>query len=159
MSYRYMLMEKFNNKIKKHLDLSEIAEMLKEYREYYNVYRRLLVIHMVANGESIAKASKNINISRKTGERWVKQYNENGIAGLFSNYSNCGRKSYLTDQQLNELKEIITGNEEKYNLKDVKNLIKEKYGITYSEKQIWVVLRSEERRVGKECRSRWSPYH
>src|SRR3712207_9176693 len=26
---------------------------------------------------------------------------------------------------------------------------------------VWVVfdLRSEERRVGKECRSRWSPYH
>ena len=23
----------------------------------------------------------------------------------------------------------------------------------------WVQLRSEERRVGKECRSRWSPYH
>ena len=23
----------------------------------------------------------------------------------------------------------------------------------------WVKLRSEERRVGKECRSRWSPYH
>src|SRR5260370_29273273 len=25
--------------------------------------------------------------------------------------------------------------------------------------QFMVVLRSEERRVGKECRSRWSPYH
>ena len=24
---------------------------------------------------------------------------------------------------------------------------------------IRIVLRSEERRVGKECRSRWSPYH
>ena len=24
---------------------------------------------------------------------------------------------------------------------------------------IWVGDRSEERRVGKECRSRWSPYH
>ena len=23
----------------------------------------------------------------------------------------------------------------------------------------WVWARSEERRVGKECRSRWSPYH
>ena len=23
----------------------------------------------------------------------------------------------------------------------------------------WNTLRSEERRVGKECRSRWSPYH
>ena len=41
---------------------------------YYNVYRCILVIHMVKNGESIAKTSKNINISRKTGERWVKEY-------------------------------------------------------------------------------------
>ena len=24
---------------------------------------------------------------------------------------------------------------------------------------IYEILRSEERRVGKECRSRWSPYH
>src|SRR2546426_12846795 len=24
---------------------------------------------------------------------------------------------------------------------------------------VWSVERSEERRVGKECRSRWSPYH
>ena len=24
---------------------------------------------------------------------------------------------------------------------------------------LWVTVRSEERRVGKECRSRWSPYH
>src|SRR2546426_7071501 len=24
---------------------------------------------------------------------------------------------------------------------------------------VFVLLRSEERRVGKECRSRWSPYH
>ena len=23
----------------------------------------------------------------------------------------------------------------------------------------WIINRSEERRVGKECRSRWSPYH
>ena len=23
----------------------------------------------------------------------------------------------------------------------------------------WIEARSEERRVGKECRSRWSPYH
>ena len=25
--------------------------------------------------------------------------------------------------------------------------------------ELWVKVRSEERRVGKECRSRWSPYH
>src|SRR5256886_16868334 len=27
------------------------------------------------------------------------------------------------------------------------------------ESTIEIILRSEERRVGKECRSRWSPYH
>ena len=27
------------------------------------------------------------------------------------------------------------------------------------EQQIAAAFRSEERRVGKECRSRWSPYH
>ena len=30
------------------------------------------------------------------------------------------------------------------------------YGLQLAEKQ---KVRSEERRVGKECRSRWSPYH
>ena len=34
------------------------------------------------------------------------------------------------------------------------------YGIVYFLINIpLLVLRSEERRVGKECRSRWSPYH
>ena len=29
----------------------------------------------------------------------------------------------------------------------------------YMKVQLWICARSEERRVGKECRSRWSPYH
>lgn len=58
-------MEKFNNKIEKHLELSEIVDMIKEYTEYYNVWARLLVIQMVANGESIAKASKTLMYQEK----------------------------------------------------------------------------------------------
>ena len=30
---------------------------------------------------------------------------------------------------------------------------------THAEQQVQYLCRSEERRVGKECRSRWSPYH
>ena len=34
------------------------------------------------------------------------------------------------------------------------------YGILYKkENSRYKAIRSEERRVGKECRSRWSPYH
>ena len=32
-------------------------------------------------------------------------------------------------------------------------------GLKSQEKSVDAVARSEERRVGKECRSRWSPYH
>ena len=36
---------------------------------------------------------------------------------------------------------------------------KDKGGITSGDLRIIKRPRSEERRVGKECRSRWSPYH
>ena len=44
-----------------------------------------------------------------------------------------------------------------YTIDEIKNIvtpIAEKYQIA----QVYL-FRSEERRVGKECRSRWSPYH
>ena len=31
--------------------------------------------------------------------------------------------------------------------------------VLFIDKKSEIVIRSEERRVGKECRSRWSPYH
>ena len=33
------------------------------------------------------------------------------------------------------------------------------YGVTVEDGNAVIDMRSEERRVGKECRSRWSPYH
>ena len=39
----------------------------------------------------------------------------------------------------------------------VLNKIKDAYKAT--DEEMILILRSEERRVGKECRSRWSPYH
>src|SRR5258708_30758029 len=44
--------------------------------------------------------------------------------------------------------------------KDVmKVIVGPKMQARFTQKGIRNVLRSEERRVGKECRSRWSPYH
>src|SRR3712207_9578213 len=40
-----------------------------------------------------------------------------------------------------------------------KNVITAKYGTTMEQAKEILHKRSEERRVGKECRSRWSPYH
>ena len=40
-----------------------------------------------------------------------------------------------------------------------RDLEKEKDQAWYRKKNMLGMMRSEERRVGKECRSRWSPYH
>ena len=42
--------------------------------------------------------------------------------------------------------------------KDILVILQKNSGKSFSWKQI-AAERSEERRVGKECRSRWSPYH
>lgn len=139
----YIFMKTENKKVEDHLSLNEMNELLKEYRDSYEIYRHLLLIRMVFKGETISKASDNLNISRKTGERWVKDYNESGLDGLTSKYSNCGRKSLLTDDQKQYLKEKITGNEEVYDLKKVKKLIKDEFGIEYSDKQVWVITREK----------------
>ena len=55
---------------------------------------------------------------------------------------------------LESLRVVIEANEEKFR----KDALLER--LVEPERQIkFRVPRSEERRVGKECRSRWSPYH
>ena len=68
-------------------------------------------------------------------------------------------KRYKTRKEAKEAElEILTKIHQLENGKDI--LLSKTSDILFSEffNNIWV-LRSEERRVGKECRSRWSPYH
>ena len=37
--------------------------------------------------------------------------------------------------------------------------VDKRQGPTVQHRELYSISRSEERRVGKECRSRWSPYH
>ena len=60
--------------------------------------------------------------------------------GIFYGKETVGAKSFSKNVQ------VAIGNSEKLSVGNKSNSIK------------WTV-RSEERRVGKECRSRWSPYH
>ena len=54
----------------------------------------------------------------------------------------CDMKAILIDEVESQVERIY----DNYSLKPEERLLVEAY-------------RSEERRVGKECRSRWSPYH
>ena len=53
-------------------ELKEIDELLKEYKPYYTMYRKLLVVKNVKEGMSRGEAAKVVNVHRKTAENWVK---------------------------------------------------------------------------------------
>ena len=143
MTDKVIFMVERNKKIADHLELDEIKSVMKEYKDSYDMYRKLLVISMVYHGETISKASDYVHTSRKTGERWVKNYNEKGLEGLYSNYHNCGRKTKLTNEQLAELREIITSSEESYSIDDVQRIIKDTFGVTHDYKTVWTIVRKK----------------
>ena len=127
-------------KINDHLCDEELDEILKDHRDSYNIYRRAFLIKMVKNGHTIKEASKIVAISRKTGERWIKEYNAKGVDGLQANYSNCGLKSELTDEMLETIHYIITHDDKKYTIKDVQKLIHNLYKIDFSYNHVWFIL-------------------
>ena len=61
--------------------------------------------------------------------------------------------NYLVSQIVNFITEQDVISDES----DVQDFYR--YGIEISISSLLNIVRSEERRVGKECRSRWSPYH
>src|SRR5258708_36194997 len=72
---------------------------------------------------------------------------------------NRGPRIQLMISQITDLDYTVTDNEHESLLLE-KNFIKQlkpKYNVDLRDDKNY--LRSEERRVGKECRSRWSPYH
>ena len=80
----------------------------------------------------------------------------------------CNAKEYLTEEYMEDLKTVEVGKNatithRNLNADEQEQLRTYIYEFSGSEKRavkkIVIADRSEERRVGKECRSRWSPYH
>ena len=124
-------------------EIKMLENYLKEYRREHNIYMRILAVRMVKLGQTRTDVGKYIHKDRKTVGNWVKAYNEQGIDGLIPDYSKCGVKSKLSDEQLLELKNTIIDSNESYNIKDVKKLIELEFEITYSYKQVWEIVRKK----------------
>ena len=124
-------------------EIKLLEKYLKEYRQAHNIYMRILAVRMVKLGQSRTSVGEYIRKDRKTVGNWVKSYDEQGIDGLIPDYSKCGTKSKLTDEQLLELKNALTDPNESYTLKDAKKLIEMEFEVTYSDKQVWEIVRKK----------------
>ena len=124
-------------------EIKLLEKYLKEYRQAYNIYIRILAVRMVKLGQSRTAVGEYLHKDRKTVGKWVNDYNEQGIDGLIPDYSKCGTKSKLTNEQLLELKNALTDPNESYTLKDAKKLIELEFEVTYSDKQVWEIVRKK----------------
>ena len=130
-------------KIEEHLTDNDLNDLIKEHKDSYNIYRRAYLIKMVKKGDTIKKASEIMNVSRKTGERWVKEYNEKGIDGLMPDYSNCGLESELDDEKLQILYEAITNSDKGLTIEDVREMIYTLFKIKFSYNHVWFINRKK----------------
>ena len=124
-------------------EIVELEKYLKEYRQAHNIYMRIFAVRMVKLGETRTTVGKYIHKDRKTIGKWIKAYDEYGIEGLIPDYSSCGTKSKLTDEQLSELKILLSNPDKHYTIMAAKELIEDKFEVKYSYKQVWEITRKK----------------
>ena len=122
-------------------ELKYLDKQLEKYKYGHKMYIRILAVKMVKKGHSRKEVGEVLRYSRKTIGRWYNKYEKNGIDGLKDDYSNNGAECRLSDEQLIELRQILVGSDERYNIKKAQRLIKEKYLVDYTYKQVWVITR------------------
>jgi transposase len=117
--------------------LDEINSLIK-YENNSRVLKRLYFIKFRCLGDSVEEAVIKVGVTKKTGYYWQEDWNKGGYAALIPHFGG-GRKSKLTDEQIKELRTLLE-NKDYWTTREVLELIKEKYGVEYSQKQIGVIL-------------------
>lgn len=124
-------------------EIRDLKNELKKYKKEHKLYQRIHAVLMVKSGETRKKVAEYMGYHRNTIGEWVKNYDQKGIDGLKSDYSNCGAESRLTPKQMKELFEILINPNKHYTLRDARNIIKERYGVEYTPKQVWIITRKK----------------
>ena len=124
-------------------EINFLESEMKKYQKEFKLYRKIQAVRMVKLGETISKTAEYVHVHRNSVGNWLKKYDEQGIDGLKADYSNCGAESKLSDEQLRELYEIIVNSDKRYSIREVRQIIKDKFDVEYSIKQVWVITRKK----------------
>ena len=74
-------------------------------------------------------------------------------------FSGTGNSKYVAERIAGSLQEKLICMNERIKSGDTGSVKTGENLVVVVPTYAWRIPRSEERRVGKECRSRWSPYH
>jgi putative transposase len=131
---------KQEKEIIKHVTLDDLNKKIKKEEKSVRVLERLYFIKFLYKGDKIKEACEKVNITEPTGYSWLDSWNKKGYSGLVPNFSG-GPKPKLGDAEREELKQNLS-EKESWTLREVRLLIKDKFGIEYSEMQVWRILTS-----------------
>jgi transposase len=136
------MINKHNVEIADFLKVRDIDKLISGYKTQLRLYQRLVFIKLLMQDLTIQKAVEAVGAKQRTGYYWLKRYNEKGLDGLVPNFSG-GRPAYLTDEEFDELYDILKDEFSNYTIEDVRKLIHEKFGVEYTYKQVWVITRKK----------------
>lgn len=137
--YRKTDFRRKDSLIRKESDLKIVDEIINEAKIMCKAYKRAIFIKKVASKGSIKDASSFVGVHPNTGSEWLRRFNGEGIDGLFPKYGG-GRPSFLSADELDELKNLLKAENENYSIKDAKKLIYDEFGVEYSYKQVWEIV-------------------
>ncbi len=133
--------------VTKHMTLERLNEKIKRGQNTVRTLERLYFIRFLYKGDSIKQACDRANISEPTGYSWLKSWNESGVEGITPHFSG-GPKPKLNEASLKELRDILD-TKEAWTLREVRILIKERFGVDFSEMHVWRILKSMNLRHAK----------
>ena len=120
--------------INKDITISEIRREKAKIKSEWSYFEKLTFIEDIYAGENVNYAIEKRGKTAQTGYNWVNAWNESGFEGLKRKSGSRG-KSKLSEEELINLKKLI----KKHNLtgiRQIKKLIQDEFGVTYSERQI-----------------------
>ncbi len=124
----------------RHLPAEELDKRIKKLEKDTRVLQRLYFIRHLYRGMSVEEAADLVGVTKATGYAWLKRWNSKGYEGLIPDFGG-GRPPKLTKNQRDKLKEMLK-KKDSWTTKEVQDLIKKEFGVSYSSWQVRRILKS-----------------
>ena len=125
--------------IERKISDDDLNRLIKSLERSTRFLKKLLFIRYRYDGDSVETAAGRIGITKMMGYLWQKKWNAEGYKGLIPRYARKG-PSKMSPNQREALKEKLKHGQ--YTTAQVRDMIREKFGIQYTMKQVWVILNS-----------------
>lgn len=125
--------------IARHLTIEELEKLIRFLEKSTRILKRLYFVKFRYKGDTVQKAAEKVGTSKRNAYIWQERWNEKGYEGLALKFGG-GRPSKLTENQKKQLRKYLEECDN-WTTDQVRKLIFEKFNVTYTLKQIRIILR------------------